>query len=541
LFNRGISTALEAAQFIKPDYGLLSDPFELDDMREAVEKIVGAVKSGKRIAIYGDYDVDGVTATALLVRFFKKIDNEVVSYIPLRKDEGYGLHNEAILELKKKGVDLIITVDCGTTAMEQVDFAKKNGLEIIITDHHALAALEGQPQLPNTLVINPKRQDRDKPYYNLAGVGVAFYLVRGLQQYFMECLPLGQEKWFLDLVAIGTVCDVVELTKDNRILASYGLRVLSKTRNIGLLSLAIIAEVNLDQVNTYKIGFVLGPRLNAAGRIEDARQSLELLTTEDTDRAVKISTSLDKLNTERQEITQRIVEEARELILSSDEYKRRKVLVLKNKDWPVGVVGIAASRLVEEFSKPVLIMEEEGDELKGSARSVGGFNIIEALNQCSECFLHYGGHSQAAGFKLDKDKFLLLDEKLIKISDDKIEETDLIPEVLIDLDLTNKIIDQKLVKNLSELEPYGAGNFKPVFILNKVTIKQANLVGADHNHLKLVLENKNILLNAIAFNYGDNLAFGVNDRIDIVFTLEINEWKNQKKVDLHIIDLKPSK
>jgi len=250
---------------------------------------------------------------------------------------------------------------------------------------------------------------------------------------------------------------------------------------------------------------------------------------------------LDKLNLERQEITQRIVEEAREFILSRDEYKKRKILVLKNKAWPVGVVGIAASRLVEEFSKPVLIMEEEGSELKGSARSIAGFNIVEALNKCSECFLHYGGHSQAAGFKLHKDKFLLLEEKLIKISDDKIEATDLIPEVLIDLDLTNKKIDQELTEDLSQLEPFGTGNFKPTFILNNVIIKQANLVGVDHNHLKLVLDNKGILLSAIAFNYGDTLGFGVDDRINIAFTLEINEWRNQKKVDLHIIDLKPSK
>jgi single-stranded-DNA-specific exonuclease len=388
LSNRGINTEIEALSFLNPDYSKLGDPFNIKDMDKAVETISLAVQEKKKITIYGDYDVDGITSTAVLVRFFNEIGVEVDFYIPSRQIEGYGLNREALDEIKKRGTELLITVDCGSTAIEEVDYANKIGLRVVITDHHSLRSENGEELIPKAeAVVNPRRKES---LFNqeLAGVGVAFYLVRALQAKLPEKLAEGMEKWFLDLVAMGTICDVVPLVGDNRILTHFGLQVIRKTKLIGICALANISGIVLKDISSFKVGFSLGPRLNAAGRIDHANKALELLITKDEQKATQIAKELNDLNIERQELTERIVNEAREAIKSKD--GKQKIYLLANKDWPAGVVGIVASRLVEEFARPVLVMEDLGEELKGSARSISGFNIIEALSGCSEYLTHFG-------------------------------------------------------------------------------------------------------------------------------------------------------
>jgi single-stranded-DNA-specific exonuclease len=366
--------------------------------------------------------------------------------------------------------------------------------------------------------------------------------VRALTSSFPEKVSSGQEKWWLDLVALGTICDVVPLTKDNRILARFGLKVLGKSRNLGIIALAQASEMALESIDSYKVGFVIGPRLNAAGRLENASYSLKLLITEDPNQAVKLANDLNDLNMKRQEITEMIVTEARQIIANKKyDDKKRKIILLSDKKWPAGVVGIAASRLVQEYSRPVLIMEEDGEELKGSARSINGFNIVEALSKCSEHLIQFGGHAQAAGLRMKKEHYLLLDEKLLSISGQKIKDLDLIPEVVIDNKMLFKNIDQKLVDSLLDLEPFGTDNFRPVFASTQVKVKQLSLVGKNKEHLKLLLGNNNDQLGAIAFQYGQKCDIKTGEEIDIAYTIEINEWKNQKKINLHIIDIKLNK
>jgi len=536
---RGIKSEAEALDFINPKYEDLSDPSVLPGMREAVEAILVAINNKQKIAIYGDYDVDGVTATAVLADFFKNIGVETLNYIPSRTDEGYGLNTEALVGLAKEGVNLVITVDCGSTSIEVIEEASKLGLTVVVTDHHVLKTESGKMVLPAAAaVINPKRMTPESPLYELAGVAVAFYLVRALQTHMMGIYAPGQEKWLLDLVALGTICDVVPLTGENRILAKYGLSVLAKTRRPGIIALARVAEIDLKFVDSYKVGFLLGPRLNAAGRIEHARSALNLLLTDNVAEAEKLATDLNELNIQRQELTEKIVAEAKEIIEKGD--KKQKIYLLSGKDWPAGVVGIVASRLADEYGKPMLIMEDMGDELKGSARSIKSFNIVEALAESGELLTKFGGHAFAAGFSLSKDKFILLNEKLIKLTDEQILDTDLEPEIKIDLSLLNKNIDQKFIEELSLLEPYGRENTKPLFLLNKVSITEARLVGNPAVHLKLRIDQDGFPLAGIAFGYGEQLDLSVGDTYDMVVTLEINEWNNRKSPEFRLIDLAKS-
>jgi len=534
--TRGIHSEAEALKFISPRYEDLSDPLLIPDMDLAVEAITSAISKNEKIAIYGDYDVDGVTSTALLCSFFENIGVEVVPYIPSRSDEGYGLNVEAINSLAKQNIKLIITVDCGSTSVVEIAKANEFGIKVVVTDHHILRSEDSKVVLPEAAaVINPKRLGVESPLYELAGVAVAFYLVRALlPHYAKKCAP-GQEKWLLDLVALGTICDVVPLTGENRILANWGLRVLAKSRRKGIIALAKIAEVNLDVVDSYKVGFLLGPRLNAAGRIEHALSALNLLLTDSHEEAEKLASDLDELNKQRQELTERIVTEAKEYI--DKDGASQKIYLLSDKDWPAGVVGIVASRLADEYGRPMLVMEDLGTELKGSARSIKNFNIVDALAECGELLSHFGGHAYAAGFRLEKDKFILLNDKLIQISNDKISSADLEPEVSIDMEILNKNIIQKFLDELTLLEPYGRDNNKPLFLIKGAKIADARLVGTPAIHLKLVIEQDGQTLAGIAFGYGETLDMAPGDVFDLVVTLDTNEWNNRKTPEFRLVDM----
>ncbi len=535
---RGVNTDTGAAAFLNPKFEALTDPFEIPDMQKAVDRIVAAIEAGEKIAIYGDYDVDGVTATAVLYSFFKSIDVDVQTYIPSRMDEGYGLNNEALKQLSSEGITLLITVDCGVTSIEEVAYAKTVGIDVVVTDHHTLRLDEkGKVTLPEAVaVINPKRMDPDNPLYELAGVAVAFYLARAIQTHFTEKLPLGQEKWLLDLVALGTICDIVPLTGENRILANYGLKVLRKTRRVGIQALSATAEVAVESIDSYKVGFLLGPRLNASGRLEHAKKSLDLLLSEDLEAAQKIAVDLNEINLERQELTERIVTEARDIIAKDP--SRKSIYLLANETWPSGVVGIVASRLVDEFRRPMLIAEDLGDTIKGSARSVEGFNVVEALATIGTHFEHFGGHAFAAGFSLKKDKFVLINEELVRIADEKIEVEKLQPEIEIDTSILNTEITQEFISQLSLLEPFGRGNKKPVFAIMGARIADYRLVGNPAVHLKLTIEQGGINLSGIAFGYGEQATFEAEKSYDLAVTLELNEWNNRKTPEFRVIDIR---
>jgi single-stranded-DNA-specific exonuclease len=539
LERRGI-TGAQKESFLHPDYEKLTDPFQIPDMKVAVGIIQSAVKNHKKIAVYGDYDVDGVTATALLVTVLNKLGADTVSYIPSRQDEGYGLNREAIDTLKDQGVELIITVDCGSTSFDEAKYAKRQNIELIITDHHTLKLEGGKNTVPEApAIVNPKRLTPESPLYELAGAGVAFYLIRALYTIYSEKLTTGQEKWLLDLVALGTICDIVPLTGENRILAYYGLKVLSKSRRIGIQALAAASEVTLDHIDSYKVGFLLGPRLNAAGRLEHAKAALDLLLTEDEEEAAKLAHKLNQQNLERQELTEQIVNEARELIEADG--NKKSIYLLAKPNWPAGVVGIVASRLVEEYGKPMLVMEDLGEELKGSARSVTDLNIIEALSDSGELLTHFGGHAFAAGFRFPKDKFLLLEERLIKFTDQKISVTELTPTVQIDDVIAPLEADLDLANGLLTLQPFGRDNAKPIFASMKLSIQDMRLVGNPALHLKLTLSDGENSLTGIAFGWGETVDLDLDKKYDIAFTLEINEWQDRKNVEFRLIDIRKHK
>lgn len=529
LQNRGIKSETEAKNFLIPEYESLADPFYLPDVKTAVQIIKKAVIEKEKIVVYGDYDVDGVAATALFCDFLGILGANFDWYIPSRQEEGYGLNSDAIKSISEGGAKLIITVDCGTTSFEQVELAKELGLKVVVTDHHAARNEQGKDILPPAdAVVNPKRAE-SKLHEELAGVGVVFYLIRALQPEFVDSLPKGAEKWFLDLVALGTICDVVPLTGDNRILAYFGLKVLAKTKRIGLRELAGVANFDLGVVSSYHVGFLIGPRLNAAGRLESASAASKLLMTKDEKEAKELAVTLNELNLERQEITERITKEAKDIIDGLDD--NRNIYLLKNENWPAGVVGIVASRLVESYGKPVLVMEESAEGLKGSARSVKGFSIVDALSKSSEFLEQYGGHAYAAGFKLKSEHFVLLENKLIEIAGKELKEDDLIPILKIDGKLNPNHIDKELIAQLDQLAPFGQGNPKPIFDLEKVNVCDMRLVGAQKNHLKIVVEKDGSTISGMIFNIDRELSFTVGDKIDLACYLEENTFRGNVSIE----------
>ena len=390
LADRGIARE-GAADFLRPEYHALHDPFLFRDMRKACDRIWEAIAAGEKILIYSDYDADAITANAVVFRCLKTIGADVSVYIPDRFTEGYGLNVAAFEMIAQGGASVVITVDCGTNSTAEADFCAERGIDLIITDHHEVTG-----DLPCAFaLINPKNRDDAYPYHELVGVGVAFKLACALLSYRdMHELPLGYEKWFLDLVAIGTVADCHSLLGENRILVGYGLRVLPKTKWVGLHALLASAREPYD---TYTLGFVVAPRINAAGRIEHASIAFDLLTTDGATRAAALAAQLEALNARRQQLTENVMSEARaqlELI------RANTVLLASGTDWPKGVVGLVAGKLVEEFSRPVLVLERGEVESTGSARSLGGFNMVDALTAVKQHLVRYGGHAAAAGFTL---------------------------------------------------------------------------------------------------------------------------------------------
>lgn len=533
---RGYSKPAEVEAFLNPNYEThLHDPFLMKGMRAAVKRIFEASQNSEKVVIYGDYDIDGLTASAVLLEALQAWGVNATSYIPDRFEEGYGINLEALQKLKTDEVDLVISVDCGITSVKEIEWANANGLDVIITDHHSVPEV-----VPNALaVINPKQSDCKYPFKELAGVGVAFKLVQALQAESQKSkvkgLPPGHEKWLLDLVALGTVCDVVPLVGENRALAHFGLLVMRKTKRIGLQALALVAGVAVPDIRSYHLGFLLGPRLNAAGRLEHAAKALALLTTQDESEAETIAQQLDQLNAERQAEQANILKSA----LAQAEAMSDEVIVLADSSWSHGIVGIVASKIVEKVHKPVVLMQILGRKTKGSARSTANFNLVEGLRASSTHLEKFGGHFFAAGLTLPTDKIDQFRSELNKYYKNVVKNPTK-PGSRAELDLADlSEVDWDYFSLQEKLEPFGNSNPLPVFAATGLTVKETRMVGKEGNHLKITVgDTAGKVIDGIGFGFGathSHLMPGA--KVDLAFQISKNGWGTTPSLQLIVVEI----
>ncbi len=538
LYNRGFTKEEEVRDFLAHRWHN-DDPFLLQGMADAVERLSWAIVKQEPIAVYGDYDADGVTATALMMHVLKRLGANARPYIPNRFDEGYGLNNEALAELAAKGVKLVLTVDCGIRSISEVAYGNSLGLDIIITDHHHLSA-----DLPPALAaINPKRSDCPYLFKELAGVGLAYKLTQALQesdrlsQRFRQA-DLHADQ-FLDLVALGTVADLAPLYGENRKLVAQGLHQLNHALRPGLAALVQAAELKSSTISAGTIGFVIGPRLNAAGRLDSALAAYRLLMAPDELQAIPLAAQLDLQNRERQRLTRQTVEMARQVIL--EDGAQSPLYFISHPDFNPGIVGLAASRLTEEFYRPVLVAEQGPEQTKGSARSISEFHITDALDQCADLLVRHGGHAAAAGFTVKNENLPALRERLLQIASAELDIDELQRTIIIDGEVNLRGVKSTLVEQIARLQPFGYGNHTPCFLSHNLKVKYKKAVGQDGHHLRLVLHDGRQDWSAIGFRQGewvDKLNF--SQPVDVIYSLEFNEWNGTRQLQLNLKDLRPS-
>ena len=528
LINRGLGDPHKARQFLVADMESLLSPWDLKGMREAVACVTKTMEEGGSIVVYGDYDVDGITATSVVYRFLKRCGASVSYYIPERQSEGYGLNLEALEGLIAKGTDLVITVDCGISSYDIVE-AVRDRLALVITDHHEAPAL-----IPRAVaVVDHKQPNCPYPDKNLAGVGVAYKL----------CQAIWQERTGevyqadLDIVALGTVADVVPLVGENRILVKAGLSKMQLQPNRGIKALIDVAGLKDRKITAGHIGYTLAPRLNAAGRVAHATRAVELLTTPSQEEAYEIAEELQETNLERQALERDIHEMARQDVLKQGP-DADYVVVVGGQDWHPGVIGIVASRLVEEFYKPTLVISIKDGIGKGSCRSIDNCNIYEALQSAEDLLIQFGGHQAAAGFSIKEDKIPALRERLAQYCKEHLAETDYLPIVDIDSQVAIDDIDVPLIEEIETLEPYGMANPTPVLALEEATISDLFLMGQQKKHAKVLLEREDSTIDAIAWNRPDlHASFFPGDRVKVAFTVQKNEWNGHVSPQLMIQDM----
>lgn len=528
LVIRGIDTPEKAHNFLQPGPEQFYDPFLLDGMEKSVHRIRQAIERKEAICVYGDYDADGVSSTSLMVHLLRQLGAVFDYYIPNRFTEGYGLHKEALAHLHQSGYKLIVTVDTGISAVEQVEYANQLGLDVIVTDHHEPPAV-----IPDAYaVINPKKPSCTYPFDMLAGVGVAFKLGHAL---------LGEAPMHLaDLAALGTIADLVPLVDENRVLAKMGLSRLNQTQNTGLQALIRVCGLSDSELTAGHVGFALGPRLNAGGRLETAEAAVKLLTTDDPSEADDFAQTLDNLNRERQELVQQITQEAVEMVQEQFPLDTNQVLVLAKEGWNVGVVGIVASRLVEMFYRPTLVLgiDPEKGTAKGSARSIAGFDMYEALTECKDLLPHYGGHTMAAGMTLPVDNLDALRQRLNRLAGEWLGPDDFIPLTKVDVAMELDEISMEAVEQLEQLAPYGMGNPTPLVMLREVEATGMRIIGREENHLKCSLVAKGATVDAIGFQWA-HITRHVTPKAKyhVLGELSVNEWNGNRKPQMIIRDL----
>lgn len=528
LFNRNVRTAAEAVEYLNCS-APLGDPFLLTDMDRTVERLWHAIDGGEPVAIYGDYDVDGVTATAMMVEVLRALGGNAEAYIPNRFDEGYGLNNEALDVLAERGFRVVLTVDCGIRSPREAEHAHALSLDLIISDHHM-----PKDELPDALaVICQKREDDPYPEKNLAGVGLAYKITQGLlQQRPVEGILA--EQW-LDLVALGTVADVVPLTGENRVMVRQGLRQMRLAQRQGLLSLAQAAGVDLRRVNAVDIGYRLGPRLNAAGRLESALQAYELLVTDDLLKAGYLAQKLDDQNKDRQRLTQEMQARAEELLGEEDGY----ILIACDEQFNSGVVGLVAAKLTESYYRPSVAGQIGEEFTRASCRSIAEFHITRALDECADLFVRHGGHAAAAGFTIRNENMDALRQRLGEIARRELAGLDLRPMLRADLEIPLALMRPSYLEEIEMLQPTGMGNPDAVFVSRHVQVVNARTVGSEANHLRLTVKDGGVTYAAIAFRQG-HWAGALPTYIDLMYTYELNVYNGQKSMQLNVIDLKPS-
>ena len=531
LVNRNIKEPKDIRLFLKPTREDFHDPYLIKDMEIAVQRIIKAINNKEKVTIYGDYDVDGITSITVLKSFLSDIGLECESYIPDRLEEGYGLNKNAIDSILKKGCDLMITVDCGISGNEEIDYANSLGIETIVTDHH-----EPGDKLPNAIaVIDNKRKDSTYPFRELAGVGVVFKLIQALG----IKLGLKEETYlkYLDIVCLGTISDIVPLVDENRVIAKLGLMLVQQTRNIGLRS--IINSSGYKKVDSTTISFGVAPRVNACGRMGMAEEALNLFLSKNINEVNELTKRLNEHNSLRQSIEKQIFEEVLKQIEEND-LDKHKVIVLGGKNWHHCVIGIVSSKVTEMYFKPSILLSFEEDGIgKGSGRSIPGFDLHEALTKCGQIIEKFGGHSMAIGITLKKDKFEEFKNKFEQIAiDEHIER--IVPIIKIDAKINLDDINKEMVESLKQLEPFGEANKMPIFLFKNLKIDSIRAL-SEGKHLKLTLKDNNNIINAIGFNIG-KLAdeYRIGDKIDVVGTLEINTFNGVDNLQINIKDIMKS-
>jgi len=542
LINRGITDIVSARSFLQPQIAALGDPSLLPDIEKASVRINEAVRRGEKIVIYGDYDVDGLSATALMYRCLKLVGGQVSYYIPERLEEGYGLNAGAIKKLKEGGADVILTVDCGINACREADVARAFGIDLIITDHHQ----PGQ-EIPNAFaVVNPKLKTSQCAFKHFSGVGIAFKLAWAIGQHFSPHKKVSAEfKDFLlnavGLVALGTIADVVPLLGENRILTKYGLSALQYTEIPGLRALLDIADLSNTNLDAFHVGYRLGPRLNAPGRVGNAGIVVEMLTTTCRERAVEIANFLDRENKRRQDIQVDIMASARKKVMSEINLDETTAIVLADQAWHPGIIGIIASKIVEEFNRPTVMIAIAEDIGHGSARSIPSFHILEALEYCKSKLLSVGGHAQAAGLKIHPDNINEFRLMLNSTTSQRLNKTDLVPILNIDAEVTLSMLSKALVAELARIAPHGEGNPIPLFAATNLKIVgQPRRIGSKGQHLSFYAKQGDVAIRAVAFGMGERI-----DRLkqngktcSLAFAVKINNWMDGENLELEVKDIK---
>ena len=530
LVNREITEKSQIEKFLNPKRNDFYNPYEMPDMEKAIERIIKAIENKEKIIIYGDYDVDGITSTTVLKKFLKDLGLEVSYYIPNRLNEGYGLNKNAIEKIVNEGFSLMITVDCGISGIEEIDYANSLGLEVIVTDHHEPGEI-----LPKALaVIDNKRKDSTYPFRDLAGVGVAFKVCQALG----IRLELKEEAYlkYLDIVCVGTISDIVPLVDENRVITKLGLLLVKQTKNIGLKS--IINSSGYSKIDSNTISFGVAPRINACGRMGKAEEALELLLSTDIYKVNELTKKLNEHNRKRQEIEKAIYESAIKKI-EEKHLDENRTIIVGGENWHHGVIGIVSSKITDMYFKPSILLCFEDEIGKGSGRSIPGFDLHQALTKCQDTLEKFGGHSMAVGITIRKDELEKFSKEFEKVAkEEKIEE--IVPVLNIDSKIELDFVDKDVIESLKKLEPFGEANKMPIFAFKNLRIDSIRAL-SEGKHLKLTLKEDNRIINAIGFNMG-KLAeeYRIGDKIDVAGVLEINTFNGVDNLQINIKDIMKS-
>ncbi|MHC5036722.1 MAG: single-stranded-DNA-specific exonuclease RecJ [Planctomycetota bacterium] len=537
LLNRGFRDPSEAARFLHPKLEDLHDPFSMKDMTPAVSRLRDALFKKERILVLGDFDADGVTSTALLIRLLRQLHGDVGYHIPQRLEEGYGLHEETMERLAAEGTSLLVSVDAGITAGKAVAKARSLGMDVIITDHHEPAG----PLPECTAVIDPKREDETYPFRDLSGVGVAFKLawalVKDVSSFRPEAAELKGFLWeSLGLVALGTVADVVPLSGENRILVKHGLKALAATRNPGERALLMVAGT--EKPGAGDLAFRLGPRINAAGRLGDSRLGVDTLLSDSFESALERAKTLDRMNRRRQEIEREIFDQAHGRVLAEG-MDREPAIVLEGDQWHAGVIGIVAAKLADAFSRPVVLIALQGDEGRGSARSIPSLDIHKALGRCAENLLSFGGHAQAAGMTLSRERLGSFRDDFQQTVADSLSEEDLVPRLAVEAEVSLSDLNNAFLSELDLFPPFGKGNPEPVLGIRGGSVAgKPKRLGARRNHLSFYYRQGDLAYRAIAFGFGDRAPGLEGARADLAFVPTINRFRGRETLELRVEDIR---